>query len=352
MDTSPATTTYRFSTEQAPATERFDAWRSDAAPLFEFGSIVDADVPYDSSVDFTLLGSMMFGGRCWAQPSRQLRHTMSRSPHKIRSDDLDGYYLQLHISESLTGHAGLTPVDAGPGKLCLLDLASPFHLEVTTGDTVCMVIPRELLPEGAARLHGESPKGAAAQLFGDYLLSLRRNLADMTPDVLPQTVQATRNLLRASIAPTRDAMHEASRELDALAANRIIDYIERNLFAPELTPERICKDIGISRAKLYRLLERNGGVMHVIQRKRLMRARDALLDEGMPRRRKIAEVAWAHGFVSEKHFSRAFRQAFGCTPSEIADQQLDGAHTRKAAQGRSEVGAASSFGAWMRQLSP
>lgn len=349
MDTATAAT-YRFSTAQVPAGERFDAWRADAAPLFEFGSIAEAHIPYDSSFDITLLDSMMFGGRSWAHPLQQVHHTMCRSPHKIRGDDLDGYYLQLQIGESLAGYAGRTLVNAGPGALCVLDLAAPFELQVTTGDTVCMVIPRELLPEGAAKLHGESPQGATAQLLIDYLLSLRTNLPGMRPDVLPHAIQATRNLLRACLAPTRDTLHEANRELDALAARRIADYIERNLLAPELTPERICKDMGISRSRLYRLMERGGGVMHVIQRKRLLRARDALLDQSAARRRKIAEVAWAHGFVSEKHFSRAFRQAFGCAPSEIAEQWLGAVSAPGGRRARREAGAAADFAAWMRQI--
>ena len=52
----------------------------------------------------------------------------------------------------------------------------------------------------------------------------------------------------------------------------------------------------------------------LIQRRRLERIRAILTD---PRdHRSISQIAYQHGFVSKTHFSRAFRSAFGCSPSD------------------------------------
>ena len=31
----------------------------------------------------------------------------------------------------------------------------------------------------------------------------------------------------------------------------------------------------------------------------------------------IGDIAFAHGFRSQSHFSRAFRQKFGCSPNQL-----------------------------------
>ncbi|WP_414440104.1 helix-turn-helix domain-containing protein [Burkholderia sp. 22PA0106] len=338
---------YRFSTAYAPERERFDAWRADTGALFDIGMLEDDHVPYDSQFDFTLLDQLMFGGRQWLRPDHQVEHAMSRSPQRIRSDGLDGYYLQLQISETLYGTAGRNiTMNIGPGDMCLLDLATPFDLKVTTGDTICMVLPRDLLPAGAASLHGRSLSHGMGALLADYLRSLRRNIPQVSADEMSYAIQATKNMLVACLAPTLDTLKQAETELDAMFVNRVKDYIERHLLSSDLTPDSICKAMGISRSKLYRLFEPTGGVARLIQHKRLHRARNVLIDP-TARRMRISEVAWRHGFVNEKHFSRLFKEKFGATPSEISAREFrrDSVWTQASAE---QAAAATNFSEWMR----
>lgn len=37
----------------------------------------------------------------------------------------------------------------------------------------------------------------------------------------------------------------------------------------------------------------------------------------MGTRQPISDIAFAHGFQSQSHFSRAFRQKFGCSPNQL-----------------------------------
>ncbi|WP_160292584.1 helix-turn-helix domain-containing protein [Burkholderia gladioli] len=339
--------TYRFSTACAPERERFDAWRADAGALFDIGMLRDERVPYDSQIDFTLLDQLVFGGRQWLHAEHRVDHAMSRSPQRIRADGLDGYYLQLQISETLYGTAGRnTTVNIGPGDMCMLDLSTPFDLKVTTGDTICMVIPRDLLPAGAATLHGHSLSHGMGTLLADYLRSLRRNIPQVSADDLPYAIQATKNMLVACLAPTLDTLKQAETELDAMLVSRAKGYIEQHLMSPHLTPDSICKAMGVSRSKLYRLFEPTGGVAQLIQHKRLHRARSVLIDP-TARRMRISEVAWEHGFTSEKHFSRLFKEKFGATPSEISARGF----RRESVWSRQVVEpavAATNFSEWMR----
>ncbi|WP_052119871.1 helix-turn-helix domain-containing protein [Inquilinus limosus] len=338
--------TYRFTTKIAKPRERFDAWRSDVGALFDISDLDGEDVSYDSQFGFTLLDQMMFGGRDWLRPASPVTHAMSRDPRKIRTDGLDHYYLQLQISETLRGQAGDASVHVGPGDLCLLDLAAPFALEVTTGNTICMVIPRDMLPAGVASLHGRSLRGGLGGLLADHLHSLRRHLPGLTRAEAPYAIQATKTMLLACLMPTSDTLAQAGSELDAALVGRIRRYIDETLMSPDLSPDRICREVGISRSKLYRLFEPTGGVMRLIQRKRLRRARQALANPLEPRAR-IGDVAWRHGFANEKHFSRLFKTEFGHSPSEIPalDQEADGP---SAVEDRGTDEGHRSFGDWLQ----
>ena len=105
-----------------------------------------------------------------------------------------------------------------------------------------------------------------------------------------------------------------------------IDYVHNQL--PK-TDERHCLSqrayyavrramvhrIGISRSQLYRLFERAGGVAHYIQRQRLLRICSLLSDP--ENQRPIAALAADFCFEDASGFSRAFRQEFGCSPSDV-----------------------------------
>jgi len=172
--------TYSFSTEGIAQDQRFEAWREETSAMFEMSSPSSSDVSYDSSFDFTALGELMFGGRSWLQPAKTVVHGMARSARKIRADGLDAYYLQLQIGETIQGYAGRTASQVNPGGICVLDLASPFDLEVTTGDTICMVIPRDNLPSCVAGLHGLSLSGGMANILSvsGVFSTLRRKRED------------------------------------------------------------------------------------------------------------------------------------------------------------------------------
>lgn len=337
--------TYSFSTEHIPQLERYEAWRGETSAMFEMSAARHSNVSYDSRFDFTVLGELMFGGRTWLHPENPVVHGMARSSRKIRADGLDAYYLQLQIGETLRGCAGRNTTQISPGDLCLLDLASPFDLEVTTGDTICMVIPRDILPAHVADLHGLSLSGGIGNILADYLLSLRRNLPNLSADEFVHASHATRKMLEACLAPTRESVRQASTELDKILVDRVKTFIDTHLLSPDLSPDRICREMAISRAKLYRLFEPNGGVMSLIQRKRLLRARNRLIDPVAPRMR-ISEIAWKHGFVSVSHFTRLFSKTFGCSPREMAD--IKAGRLAWAIEGKTARHA--SLGEWMRTV--
>jgi AraC-like DNA-binding protein len=97
------------------------------------------------------------------------------------------------------------------------------------------------------------------------------------------------------------------------AARRLI---KANVPEPDLGPEFLCQLLGMSRAKLYRLFEPIGGVGAYIQQRRLTRAYHALTDPAQAHL-YVGIIAARCGFGSASVFSRAFRQAFGQSPTDL-----------------------------------
>ncbi len=93
--------------------------------------------------------------------------------------------------------------------------------------------------------------------------------------------------------------------------NRII---ESNLDNPAFDSAWICRELGISRSQLYRLVKEYSHLspsLYFRQRK-LIRAKELLADPDL----KIAEIAYRLGIDSPQNFSKYFAQEFGISPSD------------------------------------
>jgi transcriptional regulator GlxA family with amidase domain len=82
--------------------------------------------------------------------------------------------------------------------------------------------------------------------------------------------------------------------------------------------DRLADAVALSRRQLTRRLRDavDESPAALIRRLRLERAAEALDSENPPR---IADLAYAVGFRTSSHFSRAFKKHFGCPPSRYPD---------------------------------
>jgi AraC-like DNA-binding protein len=128
---------------------------------------------------------------------------------------------------------------------------------------------------------------------------------------------------------TREGVAEAARAIvtsvaenlalpDASPSARLIDralaVVNRN-FAREISDFDIASELGLSTSHFRFLFrEATGQPFHkYLVGLRLERARRMLLDHALP----VTEVAEAVGFTGLAHFSRAFAQRFGVSPSQV-----------------------------------
>jgi AraC-like DNA-binding protein len=102
----------------------------------------------------------------------------------------------------------------------------------------------------------------------------------------------------------------------SLVVDRVRQFIVTNLRDPKLSPEMIAKHAGISVRHLNRLFsgEQDTLCAHIFA----MRLDACRTDLRRPdtEQASVSEIAYSWGFRNMSHFSRNFRERFGCTPSE------------------------------------
>jgi AraC-like DNA-binding protein len=143
--------------------------------------------------------------------------------------------------------------------------------------------------------------------------------------------------------PSLEPPSEARRTLRRMA----MSTIDAHLGQREMTPASIAAGLGISRSTLYALFEPEGGIESYVFARRLDRSFEAIVNDPA-RVAGIGEIAFAHGFKSEAHFSRAFLARFGVKPSEVRRLVTAGGE-QSSAQG-DDGSAAMTLADWVRRL--
>lgn len=312
---------FRFSTQALPPKSRFEAWRDEVNALFEIDIGTHARATFNYSLATAYVGDLLMGCGTWEGAQAPVQYAVKRGQRMLRRDGLDHYYICLGLSHAICGSAGRQPLSTQASQIYVLDLARELDSEIVAGDTIILTIPRDVLSArlGHKDLHGLVVQGALGGLLADHMRALRHRLPDLTPEELPHVYQATLAMVAAALAPGAATLDDAAPHIDHRLLARARQLIEQQLSRADLDPASVARQLGVSRAALYRLFAADSGVAAYIQRRRLIKARE-LLRNGHVDRPRISSLAYACGFKSEAHFSRAFKAAFGYTPSEAREQ--------------------------------
>jgi AraC-like DNA-binding protein len=311
-----STPIFNFSTLDFPKKDRFHAWVKDNHCDCR---LRDGDhLAFNAEATGASLGPLILSGRKWLNQDGASAYEVHRTQRHIRTDGHDFFRFTLVLSGRLLCRWTSPQSIKTAGDLFVLDAAQINESMVEAGDVISLVVPRDLLPSQTELLHGHTLATGIGRLIADHLLSLLQNLANLGENEIPYIVQSTLQLLAAAVSSTPHVLAEAGSPIRDMLRSRILRYIDAHLLDANLTPDGICRDVGLSRAKLYQLFEGSGGVMRQIQRKRLRRAYQMLADPNRPQPH-IAEVAWRHGFSNEKYFFRLFKAEFGHTPGETLE---------------------------------
>jgi AraC-like DNA-binding protein len=209
------------------------------------------------------------------------------------------------------------------GKLSLRCLAAPEECESEDDVILALFLPHNMICADSYKVEIRQEMKA---FLADYLLLLYQSIPRLQPQDVPHIAAATTSLLAACLSPSEDRLVEARGPIGAALLRRASTIIMERLADQQLTPDQLCRELGVSRSGLYRIFEPVGGISNFIRRKRLQKTRD-MLANGLDQR-AISSIAEEWGFTDPSTYSRMFRKEFGISPREAREEGWQG-HRRQ-----------------------
>lgn len=241
---------------------------------------------------------------------------------------LFSFVLHLRGRGVFTHYGHNTVLDEG--DFTLSDNAEPHHLNLQgPADVIIVQSPPEVLktylpsPERLCGLRLPAREG-----FTSIAAAMMRSLMDqLERGVSPRFSQmVVRNVLEVMATSYAMVFEKGVGDCSVAGARRVQArcFIEAHLKDPELTPTTIARALDVSPRYLRMLFaaDRETVSGYILRRRLEECARN--LASSLWRGQTITEIAFAGGFNSTTHFSRAFRQQFGLTPRQYRDTQLPG----------------------------
>ncbi len=310
----------RFSTEALPANQQFAAWKEIVNPMLDVSLPADTSVNdgYRAEITAFNLGGLIVSSEKFDPLICKL------PPAALRRGKVDHWLLSLYKTGSAVSRSADAVMESRPGALGLRSLTRPFEGRLSAVEMVLVYIPRDLYPalaDSFDTLGDTVLSGGLHSLLFDYLLLLEKQLPHLRPEELPNAARVTKAMIANCLAPARKTGFETEEEdVSATLLQQAKRHIRHHVHSRTLSPDELCRVLGVSRSQLYRLFERHGGVAREIRLERLSASHAALTDPHD--RRPVYEIAEAFGFGSADEFGRAFRRHFGYTPRDA--RQLRG----------------------------
>ncbi len=162
-----------------------------------------------------------------------------------------------------------------------------------------------------------STGSGSAAVLAAFLATLREHGAECRPEEQSRMGAIALDLATACLAEQLRVLETGTDESRAQTLlRRVHGFIAQNLADPDLTPQTIARRHHMSLRTLYGLFSRQpASVATVIRRGRLERCHADLARPDL-RHLSVQVIASRWGFTNPSTFSRAFREAYGISPTE------------------------------------
>jgi len=261
---------------------------------------------------------------------------------RVQADGFDHIVLHHVLSGTLVGHPRSGFERAGPGDIVFLDTRRGHRTEARDLHMITASIARDLVHAelgSLGALHGQVAHAPDTAMLGDFLRSLVRH-APMLDDGQDRAfARALIELLPTALGGPRDVAVEARRQ-DHLRREAVDRLIDREIADPQLTGTAIAERVGLSRATLYRLYERSGGIARYVRHRRVDAVRRAL-EGAVPV--SLDDLARAYGLGDAAGLTRAFRAEHDVDPDAYRARMRQG-------QADSATMGARRWNGWMTEL--
>jgi AraC-like DNA-binding protein len=254
--------------------------------------------------------------------------TITRSP-KLARDEMDpSIFLGLQISGCSMVIQDGREATLHPGDMAIYDTTRPYTLLNERGiHQHYFRIPRRdlALPDrtlsdiSAVRLGPANPIAVLAATYLGRLARMQEPLESVrgAGTIAMPTIELVRALIATSVCDTALAAEPLQRTLEP----RIVEYMQTHLAESDLTATRIAAQHNVSVRQLYKILGRSGITpADWIRARRLEESRNDLRNPAL-HHLTIETIARRRGLTDPTHFSRAFKTAYGVSPSQWRAQK-------------------------------
>ncbi|MEJ8810956.1 helix-turn-helix domain-containing protein [Variovorax ureilyticus] len=208
------------------------------------------------------------------------------------------------------------------GDFALYDSTRPYQLLFDDAfEQIVLKLPgerlrSELRDTEALTATTVSGREGAGHLMLSMIRTLREDIDALQPASALAVANGVLNILVAGLQTLPAARSPSLSNLTAFHLARIKRCIDARLDDPALSVGMLAAELGMSASQIHRVFKSEPLTLsQYIWDRRLEACSRDLLD---PREagRTVGEIAYGRGFSDPAHFSRAFRERFGCSPRD------------------------------------
>ena len=255
-------------------------------------------------------------------------HVVRRSAADIAASDRSCFYLNLKLAGRCRIQQDGREISLSPGQVGIFDSDRQFALLHDHGPQ--LQVASFWVPAGALRERLPASVDVTAcrvsddPFVGHLIVETARTLSDgalrMTEDEGVRLFGALIELVAVSLSRRSRAGAPESESLAEATTLALKRAIHRRLREPGLAVADIAAAVGISERYVHKLLARSGSSFtDYLIAHRLDGAARNLRDPTMADR-TIGAIAFDWGFSDLSHFTRRFKQRFGCRPRDWRQQ--------------------------------
>ncbi|MER6524002.1 helix-turn-helix domain-containing protein [Streptomyces sp. NPDC001508] len=310
-----------LSTRSVPPRESLGFWHDAVLTTLVGMDIATEGRTYDATLRTDRIGDLgITTVEC--DPGR-----VHRSPRRIAHGDGRDIFVTVQSTGRAQVEQDGRTTELRAGDIGFFETVRPFQTAFPERFRLkIFAVPRALLGRSEADLRqltglAVRPSGGLPALLAPLLERLADTSESYATPVAERLAEGVIDLMAATVADRLGEDPAVLPGADRVLPLRIKTFIRWHLSDPGLTPRAIADAHGISVRYLHRMFEAEGTtVARWIRELRLHECRRELAVRA-PGSVSLGQVARRWGFPSAARFSRAFRSAFGLSPTDWLDRE-------------------------------